>query len=284
MRAVRAGARRRARTPAPRARTRRARHAAAGGRGPAGRDGTRRGRWRPSSSDTGLPGNRIGTRRQEPDMTDAEAIARSLRHPSSFEVVFERHLTAIFRYLRRRAGGAAADLWRVRARTSRGPSQTVPTGRFPRAPPTMLHRDAARRTASPRWLLARGARSPPASTTCTCGAPRWSPSGSRAAASASRCSSATSRRTGRRATAPGAAAPGRPRLLSPPGATGRRTSARLAQQPDHGRQLPPDPRRHRRHEPARPRRALPADPVALEQRLRAESGALGRSTPRHATR
>ena len=61
-------------------------------------------------SDTELRGNRIGARRQEPDMTDAEAIARSLRHPSAFEVVFERHFTAVFRYLRRRVGAAADDL------------------------------------------------------------------------------------------------------------------------------------------------------------------------------
>jgi RNA polymerase sigma-70 factor (ECF subfamily) len=43
-------------------------------------------------------------------MTDADAIARSLRRPDAFEVVFERHFRAVFRYLRRRAGAAADDL------------------------------------------------------------------------------------------------------------------------------------------------------------------------------
>jgi RNA polymerase sigma-70 factor (ECF subfamily) len=42
-------------------------------------------------------------------MTDAEAIARSLRHPAAFERVFERHFAAVFRYLRRRVGPQAAE-------------------------------------------------------------------------------------------------------------------------------------------------------------------------------
>jgi RNA polymerase sigma factor (sigma-70 family) len=42
-------------------------------------------------------------------MTDAEAIARSLRQPAAFEHVFERHFAALFRYLRRRVGPQAAE-------------------------------------------------------------------------------------------------------------------------------------------------------------------------------
>jgi RNA polymerase sigma-70 factor, ECF subfamily len=42
-------------------------------------------------------------------MTDADAIARSLRHPADFERVFERHFTAVFRYLRRRVGPQVAE-------------------------------------------------------------------------------------------------------------------------------------------------------------------------------
>ena len=43
--------------------------------------------------------------------TDADAIDRSLRgSPQAFELVFERHFSAVFRYLRRRAGVVAEDL------------------------------------------------------------------------------------------------------------------------------------------------------------------------------
>lgn len=42
-------------------------------------------------------------------MTDAEAIARSLRHPATFERVFERHFAVLFRYLRRRVGPHIAE-------------------------------------------------------------------------------------------------------------------------------------------------------------------------------
>lgn len=42
-------------------------------------------------------------------MTDAEAIARSLRQPAAFEDVFARHFAAIFRYLRRRVGPQLAE-------------------------------------------------------------------------------------------------------------------------------------------------------------------------------
>jgi RNA polymerase sigma factor (sigma-70 family) len=42
-------------------------------------------------------------------MTDAEAIARSLRRPATFEHVFERHFAVVFRYLRRRVGPQVAE-------------------------------------------------------------------------------------------------------------------------------------------------------------------------------
>jgi RNA polymerase sigma factor (sigma-70 family) len=42
-------------------------------------------------------------------VTDAEAIARSLRRPAAFEAVFERHFAVLFRYLRRRVGADAAE-------------------------------------------------------------------------------------------------------------------------------------------------------------------------------
>jgi RNA polymerase sigma factor (sigma-70 family) len=43
--------------------------------------------------------------------TDADAIERSLLGaPQAFELVFERHFAAVFRYLRRRVGAFAEDL------------------------------------------------------------------------------------------------------------------------------------------------------------------------------
>jgi RNA polymerase sigma factor (sigma-70 family) len=41
--------------------------------------------------------------------TDADAIAFSVRNPSAFEVVFDRHFDDIFRYLRRRLGPSRAE-------------------------------------------------------------------------------------------------------------------------------------------------------------------------------
>jgi RNA polymerase sigma factor (sigma-70 family) len=43
-------------------------------------------------------------------LTDADVISRSLARPEAFEVVFERHFAAVFRYLRRRVGPIAEDL------------------------------------------------------------------------------------------------------------------------------------------------------------------------------
>ncbi|HXV05823.1 MAG TPA: RNA polymerase sigma factor [Solirubrobacterales bacterium] len=41
--------------------------------------------------------------------SDSEAIVRSIRHPASFAVVFDRHFDAIHAYLQRRAGPDLAD-------------------------------------------------------------------------------------------------------------------------------------------------------------------------------
>jgi DNA-directed RNA polymerase specialized sigma24 family protein len=41
--------------------------------------------------------------------SDSEAIARSLKRASAFEAIFERHFTAVYRYLRLHAGTAAAE-------------------------------------------------------------------------------------------------------------------------------------------------------------------------------
>ena len=41
--------------------------------------------------------------------SDRDVIAESLERPECFEVVFERHATAIYRYLRRRVGAALAE-------------------------------------------------------------------------------------------------------------------------------------------------------------------------------
>jgi RNA polymerase sigma-70 factor, ECF subfamily len=44
-----------------------------------------------------------------PVRSDAECLARSLRDPRAFEVVFDRHFPAVHRYLHRRAGRELAD-------------------------------------------------------------------------------------------------------------------------------------------------------------------------------
>lgn len=44
-----------------------------------------------------------------PEQTDGEAIASSLREPRAFGIVFERHFSAILRYLRRRLGDQPAE-------------------------------------------------------------------------------------------------------------------------------------------------------------------------------
>ena len=100
---------RRGRTRAPRARRHRAPPAAADGRGRAGRAGTRRGRSKASSEVR--YGNRIARIDKSRYETDADAIARSLLGSrQAFELVFERHFAAVFRYLRRRVGAFAEDL------------------------------------------------------------------------------------------------------------------------------------------------------------------------------
>jgi len=43
------------------------------------------------------------------DLTDAEALRRSLREPAQFAQVYERHVAAVHRYLRRRVGDDAAQ-------------------------------------------------------------------------------------------------------------------------------------------------------------------------------
>lgn len=43
------------------------------------------------------------------DEDDAVVITRSLRHPESFGVIYDRHAPAIYRYVTRRLGPAAAD-------------------------------------------------------------------------------------------------------------------------------------------------------------------------------
>ncbi|MHB8060970.1 MAG: RNA polymerase sigma factor, partial [Gaiellaceae bacterium] len=40
---------------------------------------------------------------------DAELIIRSCREPASFEPIFERHFSFVYRYLRRRVGEASAE-------------------------------------------------------------------------------------------------------------------------------------------------------------------------------
>jgi len=42
-------------------------------------------------------------------LSDAEVIARSLQHPESFGLLFERHHPLVHNYLRRRVGDGLAD-------------------------------------------------------------------------------------------------------------------------------------------------------------------------------
>jgi hypothetical protein len=48
-------------------------------------------------------------RAEQPELSDATAIAASLEAPSVFSRVFERHHAAVHRYLTRRLGTALAD-------------------------------------------------------------------------------------------------------------------------------------------------------------------------------
>jgi RNA polymerase sigma factor (sigma-70 family) len=45
----------------------------------------------------------------EPDLSDADCVARSLDEPKAFEPIFDRHFAAVHRYLHRRAGRDLAD-------------------------------------------------------------------------------------------------------------------------------------------------------------------------------
>jgi RNA polymerase sigma-70 factor, ECF subfamily len=45
----------------------------------------------------------------EPALSDADCLARSLREPTAFEPIFDRHFAAVHRYLQRRAGRDLAD-------------------------------------------------------------------------------------------------------------------------------------------------------------------------------
>jgi RNA polymerase sigma factor (sigma-70 family) len=45
----------------------------------------------------------------EPALSDADCLARSLDEPTAFESIFDRHFTAVHRYLHRRAGRDLAD-------------------------------------------------------------------------------------------------------------------------------------------------------------------------------
>ena len=45
----------------------------------------------------------------EPFPSDADCLARSLREPKAFELIFDRHFGALHRYLHRRAGRDLAD-------------------------------------------------------------------------------------------------------------------------------------------------------------------------------
>jgi RNA polymerase sigma factor (sigma-70 family) len=45
----------------------------------------------------------------EPVPSDTDCLARSLREPEAFEVIFDRHFGAVHRYLHRRAGRDLAD-------------------------------------------------------------------------------------------------------------------------------------------------------------------------------
>lgn len=45
----------------------------------------------------------------EPVLSDADCLARSLEEPKAFEPIFDRHFSAVHRYLHRRAGRDLAD-------------------------------------------------------------------------------------------------------------------------------------------------------------------------------
>lgn len=45
----------------------------------------------------------------EPSPSDVDCLARSLREPKAFELIFDRHFDAVHRYLHRRAGRDLAD-------------------------------------------------------------------------------------------------------------------------------------------------------------------------------
>jgi RNA polymerase sigma factor (sigma-70 family) len=45
----------------------------------------------------------------EPVLSDTDCVARSLREPKAFELIFERHFGSVHRYLHRRAGRDLAD-------------------------------------------------------------------------------------------------------------------------------------------------------------------------------
>src|SRR5213082_17865 len=67
--------------------------------------------------------------------TDATAISRSFTDPASFEVVFDRHYTPVYRYLRRRVGDELAQelaaetflqAFRARGRFAAGGDSALP--------------------------------------------------------------------------------------------------------------------------------------------------------------
>jgi RNA polymerase sigma factor (sigma-70 family) len=103
----------------------------------------------------------------ERTLSDAEVIARSIREPADFRVVFDRHFPAIHRYLRHRRGSDAADDLAaetfVRAFASR--SRFRPHGPDARAwlyaIATNLLRDEARRDMRRGTLLRRLSAEPP---------------------------------------------------------------------------------------------------------------------------
>jgi RNA polymerase sigma-70 factor (ECF subfamily) len=100
-------------------------------------------------------------------LSDAEIIARSIRQPADFRVLFDRHFAAIHRYLRHRRGPDAADDLAaetfVRAFASR--SRFRPQGPDARAwlyaIATNLLRDEARRDVRRGTLLRRLSAEPP---------------------------------------------------------------------------------------------------------------------------
>ncbi|MET8980091.1 RNA polymerase sigma factor [Streptomyces sp. NPDC004539] len=86
-----------------------------------------------------MPADAVRADLGEPDAgTDAEIIVRSVEEPERFEVIYERHMAAIHRYVSRRIGPVLADdlaaetfLLAFRARHRFDPGTAGPAGALP---------------------------------------------------------------------------------------------------------------------------------------------------------